>query len=180
MKSAKQLFANNDECTDSDFTTQNVIAENDLEYVISDENDDQSELITSSVNSMHAVNEHANASSSSPNDCVPNESVPVDCKLPLARQVLEQNDADAFDDLFCDTPGEEQIVSSTVEKIIFSPGGTKKATKIVDEDCEMTYPVDTNAFIPIPAGFQTKINDMLSGNIPFQSNVSNFEHFCIK
>lgn len=98
-----------------------------------------------------------------------------DNKIPLATVVLDEQEADIFDDILEDNDIDDSIVSdSPIEIITFSPGGTKRATKKFGDDCQMTYPVDQNAFEPKPAGYQMKSNDVLSANMPFKENVGVF------
>lgn len=131
--------------------------ENDDEYNDSDMNV-QDAFVTSTVD------EQSNQSVSSQVASTSNDN-----KDPLPVVVLDEREENVFDDIF----GEDDTVSS-IEKITFSPGGTKRATTVFDGDCEMTYSVDANAFEPNPTGFQMKSNDILSGNMPFKQNVSIF------
>lgn len=166
------MHANNDENADShsDFNVDEDSIVNDNEV-----NNVQSVLVTSTVDTSYDdIDELANQSLSL------QESIPNDMKDPLAIVTLEEDDVNALDDMFRDDITDANSdINSTNEQVSVSPGGTKRATKAIDDDCEMTYPVDDNAFKPHPAGFQVKINDDLSGNIPFKDNVSIFVFICV-
>lgn len=108
-----------------------------------------------------------------------------DVKDPLRNVVLELNEVAAFDDIFDEDSDDEIIIHSgeldatkqpnteiSTEKVVVSPGGTKKVTKVIDEDCKFTYELDKDVFQPAPMGFQVKLNDELSENIAFKENVS--------
>lgn len=97
-----------------------------------------------------------------------------DIKDPLAQVNLEAPEIDAFNDIFGDD-NEQQEEESEIQiqlelKLTTSPNGTKRITKITDE-VEMTYELGSNP-IPMEAGFQVKLNDILSGNVPYKENVS--------
>lgn len=106
----------------------------------------------------------------------------IDEKDPLKTVELDETEAAGFDQLFDDTSHENtsevQQLTLGEETVICSPGGTKRATKIIDDDCEFTFELGIGEmFKPVNMGYQVKLNDALSANIPFKENVSAFFNF---
>lgn len=168
LKKNQRMLANTDEILDTDL---NIIEVEDVVHLNNkDDSDIQNVSLTSTFNVD--IDERENQSISS------RETIPTDNKDPLATVILEQNEVNAFDMIFDDnTTDDDSHVDSTNEMIVFSPGGTKRTTKRIDSDCEMTYIVDGNSFKPYPAGYQIKINDILTENIPFKENASICDFF---
>lgn len=123
-----------------------------------------------------------------------NESQPVvnsadnEVKDPLTNVVLETHEVTAFENIFNENNDDAISIESGeldvpqqphTENVVISPGGTRKVTTIIGEDCEMTYELDKAVFQPAPVGFQVKLNDKLSGNIPFKENVSHWPYLYI-
>lgn len=59
------------------------------------------------------------------------------------------------------------------EKANINANGVIEVTRIVDSDCVVTY-IYGQDIIPVNVGPEVKIKDVISGNIPFKSNVSVF------
>lgn len=96
-----------------------------------------------------------------------------DVKDPLRDVILEPNEVAAFDEMFNEENSDENEVSENGKDSVVhvSPGGTSRIT-ISEGDLEITYALDFEVFKPAPTGFQVKLNDILSGNIPSKDNVS--------
>lgn len=152
-----------------------------------EQNHDETELANMesasnvSNGSLNLQNLNENESSDEENTTNGNASIlhegDSDEKHPLGIVQLDAIEAAAFDDLFDESTQEnsttDQPLSLGSETIFYSPGGTKRATKIIDEDCEFTYELGIDdIFKPVRMGYQVKLNDLLSENIPFQENVS--------
>lgn len=105
----------------------------------------------------------------------------IDIKQPLENVALNTSETAAVNDIFDETNNniqtntEHQQVAG--EYIFVSPGGTSKVIRVVDEDCEFVFEMGSDPFKPTEIGYQVKLNDPLSGNIPFKENVSCFFRF---
>lgn len=101
------------------------------------------------------------------------DSVDNDVKDPLRDVILEENEVAAFDEMFNEenSDGNEVPENRKNSVVHVSPGGTSRIT-ISEGDLEITYALDFEVFKPAPTGFQVKLNDILSGNIPSKDNVS--------
>lgn len=97
----------------------------------------------------------------------------IDIKRPLDNVQLNDQEASVFNHLFNNSSDNYAIAND--EQLHVSPGGSKKVTKTIDDDCELSFdPAEfRKAFTPHQAGYQVKINDPLSGNAPFKENVRN-------
>lgn len=97
-----------------------------------------------------------------------------DVKLPLQTVQLNAIEASVFNNMFDESNDvgnaciDQQVAD---EHITISPGGTKKVTKNIGDDCEMSFDYGQDMFKPANVGYQVKINDLLSDNIPFKENV---------
>lgn len=98
----------------------------------------------------------------------------TETKDPLADVRLDTREAAVFGSIF---DGNEQ--SRLEESVIHSPDGTAKIKRVIDDDCEMTFEMDREVFKPVELGYQVKLNDLLSLNIPFKENVSSAIYICI-
>lgn len=91
---------------------------------------------------------------------------PTETKEPLADVQLDEHEAAVFGSIF-----DENEQSQFEESVIYSPGGTARVKRIIDDDCELIFEVD-RVIKPMDMGYQVKICDALSENIPFKENVS--------
>lgn len=106
---------------------------------------------------------------------LPSVSDNVDDKQPLNNVQLDDTEASVFNNIFdgasnTDNTSNEQ--SAINEHLNVSPGGTKKITQVIDDECQITFEIGRDMFKPADAGYQVKINDLLTDNIPFKENVS--------
>lgn len=168
----------NAEVNDDDAET-NFSEGDDCLDIASGSVDDNSVIVTSNTN---------DESESAIDDSI----TPNDIKDPLEAVVLNESEIAVYDDIFNESSSSDQLNEKssqsacdthgqTNEIINTSPGGTKRVTKVYGNDCEMSYEFGTDAFKPQPPGYQVKLNDLLSDNIPFKENVRLFNSFeCIK
>lgn len=166
--------------------------------------DDESNTGSIAGNETNVLNEELESTfyESSPNvttertekfPIVENEiSVPTasdDVKDLLEMVVLNESEISIFDHIFDENvdivqPNEEAEESTNDAQqpanvtIATSPGGTKTFTEDIGDDCVLVYESVGENFRPQQSGFQVKINDLLSGNIPFKENVSLLNLLC--
>lgn len=115
-------------------------------------------------------------------------TAPDDVKDPLEAVALNDSELSIFDHIFDENDDDEQPNEDAEEPtnnaqssnvtIATSPGGTRTFTEHIDEDCVLVYESAGEDFRPQEMGFQVKINDPLSGNIPFKENVSILHSLC--
>lgn len=93
----------------------------------------------------------------------------VDKKPSFGPVQVESNDSSAFNHLF-DT-AQAALNLSPSEKASFNSEGLLEITKKYDEDLECTY---VYGKIPMPRqdGYKVKLDDCVTGTIPFKENVS--------
>lgn len=95
---------------------------------------------------------------------------------------MNESENAVFDNIFNESGGSNKVNENslqsicdeqpTTEIVVVSPGGTKRVTTSYGDDFEISYEFGTAAFKPQPTGYQIKLNDILSGNVPFKENVS--------
>lgn len=109
-----------------------------------------------------------------------NQTNLIDTKVPLDAVQVNEIEMSVFNTIFDNDSGNYELKDG--ERIIISPGGTKKVTKKIDEDCEILFDLAEfqNAFTPQQAGYQVKVNDSLSQNMPFKENVSQLIFVCFQ
>lgn len=93
----------------------------------------------------------------------------TDEKEPLPDVQLNARETDVFNSVFDESESEQ---SQCEESLIHSPGGTARMQQMIGDGCEMTFEIDREVFKPVDMGYQVKLNDLFSENIPFQENVS--------
>lgn len=112
-------------------------------------------------------------------------NVSKDVKCPLENVVLDAADNDAFNEMFnvsIDNGDGEQVTISPggtkkyKPQHIVSPGGTRKIKHRIDDECVITYKFGEE-IKPMELGYQVKLNDPLSNNMPFKENVRFFNYF---
>lgn len=78
-----------------------------------------------------------------------------------------------------------QILSSVIsllaenEKATVNENGKVEITRTVDSDCELSY-IWGETPIPKPQFYEVKLNDIISGNIPFRQDVIIYFQICSK
>lgn len=100
----------------------------------------------------------------------------TDEKEPLPDVQLNARETDVFNSVFDESEHEQ---SQCEESLIHSPGGTARMQQMIGDDCEMIFEIDREVFKPLDMGYQVKLNDLLSENIPFQENVSDIRKISI-
>lgn len=110
------------------------------------------------------------------------DPVAVDVKSPLDMVQLDPSETSIFDNMFNSSNDTDDSKAEQEPSINLttSPNGTKTVTQKIDEDCHMIYNPDQNVFKPADIGYQVKLNDSLSQNIPFKENVSLMSYFKIQ
>lgn len=101
----------------------------------------------------------------------------ADAKDPLAIVILEQAELVAIGDVFDgndEIEATEERASGSVEFEVIEtlPDGTQQITKDLGDECQMVFKVGANVFKPQESGYLVKVNDSISGNLPFKENVS--------
>lgn len=105
-------------------------------------------------------------------------------KPTLAPIGLDESDIAMFGNLFgainisygADThqSGDDNYYQPAANEIMsVGDDGQIQITKIIDDDCEITYPLHKK-IVPAIEVYAVKLNDKFSKNIPFQENVSSF------
>lgn len=112
----------------------------------------------------------------------------TDAKDPLEIVTLDEAEAFVYDDIFGEhneignssnsESAESESRNETPPRGVISTNsdGIKMVTETIADDCELTYELTQKdeIFKPEELGYQVKINDILSDNIPFKQNVSFF------
>lgn len=126
-----------------------------------------------------------------------------DVKNPLATVVMDESEVDAFSNIFDENIDDsnyqtdendsyvDELSDNDLQLSPTTPVGnridiadndnyhaTNKVTIDIGENCTMTFEHGLDSFKPATLGPQVKINDEISGNIPFMENVSLFINCC--
>lgn len=96
----------------------------------------------------------------------------MDMKNPLHTVRLDEPESVVLDEIFNGCANNDDSNGRADGEFTVSPGGTKKVTQVIDDECELTFILGKNAFKPMDMGYQVKLNDPFTGNIPFKENVS--------
>lgn len=125
-------------------------------------------------------------------------NVSMNVKNPFAPHEIDETDADAISDVFnLDKIGDNTIDSASIEvaqngsteqlsavkamldaneSAVMNENGQIEVKRTVDPDIELSYIWGENP-VPKEPVFEVKINDIISGNIPFKENVSFYLQF---
>lgn len=120
---------------------------------------------------------------------------PDDEKDPLAVVTLEQAEIEAFNNIFGESDENEDDTNNSISldinnqsenepqnlqqenesdeltSTVEAGDENQKVIEDIGDDCQIIYERGRNIFKPVDLGFQTKLNDQLSGNMPYKENV---------
>lgn len=169
------------------FNAQNERASNDTTTTIARETNGRESvsLIDNEFDELHP--EHSNDNDASTvNEPAPQSSAEneIDTKIVLATVEMNKEDENAIahliidDENTCVESDENNTDSNWMDGLILEHNekaevkdGKVLVTKTIDSNLEMVY-VYGEQPKPLPALYTVKINDVISGNLPFRENVS--------